>query len=271
MPYLMSCTEWQLLQNLAQLLAERKTRYVVHSEQDGSKQVSGKIYYGGEPQVHYELFDFELRKTFLLGRYTSSLNLSDSTFIPTKARLVDLCRVLDGLVQPEFSSTAQLDSKEYPNLESLLKYLKKKESEGSTEMFSLVGSENISIFQLPNNTTILKEKRRIVMQCNDFIDQLFTTNNREEPSTIKRKPKSQAWEDTRVRDQAANIFHLLFGLLKCQSQHEFMLRISQYSERDSIVQPLLNLWFLCTGAESKHWQEVVCDPSQYVYGCLLIP
>jgi hypothetical protein len=261
MPYLIECHEWRLLQALGALLEEWKAPY------EPQHQIRHEVP-ANSIQTYHKLFEIELRRIFI--PKVSAPNLPRTVFEESQLRLGKLCGLLDSLVKRRLISSnlahtagwseLSVADSTYPLLQGLIRYLEGLNRTASnlqapTELFDLASGPHQILFRLPEDTTELKNELKIVTECNDFVDQLFTTN-RESPHRSTPKAKGQAWTDTRLRDHAATLLGTLFKRFKCGIRHEIMLKLSDSDK--GIPRPKLHL-LLSSCPNSDRWQEALYD------------
>lgn len=246
MPYLIESNEWRLLQGLGLLLDKRKARYHGHS-----------VPLNNPKEVHpnAELFEVELRRTFMVKEVPQNLNPID--FGDCQAKLNSLCGLLDGLVMLR-SDRSVPKGEVYPHLRALTGIL-----ESTSGAVDLANGPNQTLFRLPDGVVELSKCLRIVTECNDTLSRLLASPLQESAvQPFQKQQKKRMWKKARIRNRATFVLEALFERFRCGTPHEVLLKLIEDPDEDSVLPSLQLMLSPCPDLEP--WQEVRCD-SVYLY------
>lgn len=240
MPYLIDCSEWQLIQSIGLGISQRKSRF------DGSA-ASHRSSTSLRAHPDAELLDVELRRVFL--QKDCRQNLSAFQFEEFEAALKRLCDLLDRLVHPQLRQTS--DGLQYRHLRAVAKHL-----DTSDQSFDLACGPHSTLFKLPENGTELKLSLEAVAEYNDSLARLFTTPQGAAPPRLRKEDGERMWKDAGLRGRASVVLRSLFEHFKCGTSHEVMLKLSHDIECGTAPSSVDVMLPLCP--DPNQWHEVEC-------------
>lgn len=250
MPHPFQIEEWRLLEDLKSQIVHRAP----------PQQLARHDSFPGASH-NGDLLEPDLRQVFSLMGSGISWNMGESDLDDCEEHLARLCASLERILPPVRNGH---HTTQYPRLEGLTQFLKGKPDD--FYVYLACGRSLHHLFDPPVDVSHLNDCLKHVGDVLKLLMRLQESSKPQERDIEppRAPPKRYAWKKSRVRNRANLVLDCIFDHIRCDTQHDIMLKLLQDPDESAQLPDLQLLLSPCKGADL--WHDLLCDSAEsYTY------